>query len=48
MQIQGNYGKAMIYNDTVEAEAISQIQLMLDQPMAAIFIIVYLIKGKNK
>ena len=34
MEVVGKYGKAVIYNDTVEQEAISQIINLLNQPMA--------------
>lgn len=35
MKIKGKYGKAIVYNDHVEQEAISQILNLLDQPMAS-------------
>lgn len=34
MDIQGKYGTAIVYNDMVEQEAISQIITLLNQPMA--------------
>ena len=34
MEVVGKYGKAVVYNDTVEQEAISQIINLLNQPMA--------------
>jgi RNA-splicing ligase RtcB len=34
MEIKGKYGKAVVYNDHVEEEAISQITNLLNQPMA--------------